>query len=65
MDDCAFCAIVAGQAPAYRLLEDEHTVSFQNIAPTTPGHARVVPRRHADGLWNLAALRDRVLRHGY
>jgi hypothetical protein len=37
MDDCAFCAIVAGQAPAHRLLEDEHTVSFQNIAPTGCG----------------------------
>ena len=53
MDDCAFCAIVAGQEPAHRLLEDEHTVSFLNIAPATTGHALVVPRRHADGLWDL------------
>ena len=53
MGDCAFCAIVAGQAPAHRLLEDEHTVSFLNIAPATTGHALVVPRRHADGLWDL------------
>ena len=48
-----FCAIVAGRAPAHRLLEDEHTVSFLNIAPATAGHALVVPRRHADGLWDL------------
>ena len=53
MDDCVFCAIVAGRAPAHRLLEDEHTVSFLNIAPATTGHALVVPRRHADGLWDL------------
>ena len=48
-----FCAIVAGEAPAHRLLEDEHTVAFLNIAPATLGHALVVPRRHADGLWDL------------
>jgi histidine triad (HIT) family protein len=48
-----FCAIVAGRAPAHRLLEDEHTVAFLNIAPATVGHALVVPRRHADGLWDL------------
>ena len=53
MEDCVFCAIVAGRAPAHRLLADEHTVSFLNIAPATVGHALVVPRRHADGLWDL------------
>jgi histidine triad (HIT) family protein len=53
MTGCVFCAIVAGQAPAHRLLEDEHTVSFLNIAPATVGHALVVPRRHADDLWDL------------
>ena len=53
MENCVFCAIVAGRAPAYRLLEDEHTVSFLNIAPATTGHALVVPRRHAEGLWDL------------
>jgi histidine triad (HIT) family protein len=51
--ECVFCAIVAGRAPAHRLLEDEHTVSFLNLAPATEGHALVVPRRHADGLWDL------------
>ena len=53
MEGCVFCEIVAGRAPAHRLLADEHTVSFLNIAPATVGHALVVPRRHADGLWDL------------
>jgi histidine triad (HIT) family protein len=53
MEGCVFCAIVGGRAPAHRLLEDEHTVSFLNIAPATLGHALVVPRRHADDLWEL------------
>ena len=28
-------------------------MSFLNIAPATVGHALVVPRRHAEGLWDL------------
>ena len=48
-----FCAIVAGRGAAHRLVEDEHTVSFLNIAPATLRHALVVPRRHAEGLWDL------------
>jgi histidine triad (HIT) family protein len=53
MEGCVFCAIVSGRAPAHRLVEDEHTVSFLSIAPATMGHALVVPRRHADDLWDL------------
>jgi histidine triad (HIT) family protein len=53
VDTCVFCAIVAGRAGAHWLLEDEDTVSFLNIAPATVGHALVVPRRHAEGLWDL------------
>jgi histidine triad (HIT) family protein len=48
-----FCDIVAGVAPAHRLLEDRHTLAFLNLAPATTGHALVVPRRHAEGLWDL------------
>ena len=48
-----FCEIVAGRAVAHRLMEDEHTLAFLNVAPATVGHALVVPRRHAEGLWDL------------
>jgi histidine triad (HIT) family protein len=53
VSECVFCEIVAGRVAAHRLLEDEHTLAFLNIAPATVGHALVVPRRHADGLWDL------------
>jgi histidine triad (HIT) family protein len=53
VSECVFCQIVAGRAAAHRLLEDEHTLAFLNIAPATVGHALVVPRRHAEGLWDL------------
>ena len=44
--DCIFCAIVAGDAPAEILREDDDTIAFLDIAPLTRGHALVIPREH-------------------
>ena len=44
---CIFCAIVRGDAPSERVLEDERTVAFMDINPATRGHALVVPRAHS------------------
>lgn len=51
---CAFCAIVAGTAPAYRILEDEHCLAFLDIAPFSTGHTLVVPKAHARTLLDMA-----------
>lgn len=50
MASCIFCAIVAGEAPAAVVHDDERTLAFMDIAPLTPGHALVVPKRHADDI---------------
>ncbi len=46
-DDCIFCDIIAGREPASFIYEDELAVAFLDIGPVNPGHALVVPRRHA------------------
>ncbi|HXR53863.1 MAG TPA: histidine triad nucleotide-binding protein [Acidimicrobiales bacterium] len=46
MDDCLFCAIVAGTIPAEVVHETERTVAFRDIAPAAPVHVLVVPRTH-------------------
>jgi histidine triad (HIT) family protein len=43
---CVFCAIVAGEAPAIRIYEDEAYLAFLDIRPFTRGHTLVVPKRH-------------------
>jgi histidine triad (HIT) family protein len=53
VNDCIFCAIVAGSAPAQRVGEDAHTVSFMDINPVNPGHVLTIPRRHAVDFWDL------------
>jgi histidine triad (HIT) family protein len=52
-DSCIFCAIVAGNAPAFRLYEDDRTLAFLDINPWGRGHTLVVPRRHAENLFDI------------
>ena len=54
-DDCIFCAIVAGDAPAQVIDSDEHTVAFMDISPATRGHALVIPREHYADLNEIPA----------
>ncbi len=43
---CIFCEILSGEAPAYRVYEDELTVAFLDANPAADGHTLVVPRHH-------------------
>ena len=52
-EDCLFCGIVEGSIPSQTIDSDEHTVTFMDIAPATPGHALVVPRRHSSDLLEI------------
>ncbi|MDQ4071927.1 MAG: HIT domain-containing protein [Actinomycetota bacterium] len=58
--DCLFCAIVAGDLPAEKIDEDEHTIAFMDINPWTRGHALVIPRCHTPNLYEID---DDDLRH--
>jgi diadenosine tetraphosphate (Ap4A) HIT family hydrolase len=51
--ECVFCAIVAGQAEASLVHQDEDVVVFMALHPVVPGHLLVVPRKHAVGLEDL------------
>ena len=45
-DDCLFCAIVAGSAPAHIVLDEPDVVAFLDIRPVFKGHLLVLPREH-------------------
>ena len=51
--DCIFCKVVAGEVPAQRVDEDDHTVAFMDLNPWTRGHALVVPRTHTPNLYEI------------
>jgi histidine triad (HIT) family protein len=44
--DCLFCRIVAGEVPSTRVHEDDLVIAFNDIAPRSPTHVLIVPRRH-------------------
>jgi histidine triad (HIT) family protein len=52
-EDCIFCKIVAGEIPAERVDEDEHTIAFMDLNPWTRGHALVIPREHSPNLYEI------------
>ena len=53
MNDCIFCKIMTGIAPASVVYEDELCKVFLDIQPVTPGHLLVVPKQHIVGLSDL------------
>jgi histidine triad (HIT) family protein len=53
MSDCVFCKIIAGQIPATRVHEDEHTFAFMDIGQVNPGHVLVAVKQHAENLYSL------------
>lgn len=44
---CVFCSIVAGDADAIRVYEDDDYLAFLDIRPIVRGHTLVVPKQHS------------------
>lgn len=52
---CVFCAIVAGEAPAIRIHEDDGYLAILDIRPFTRGHTLVIPKGHTVDLTDTPA----------
>jgi histidine triad (HIT) family protein len=48
--DCVFCKIASGEIPALRLLDADDCLAFLDVAPLSPGHCLLIPRRHYDDI---------------
>ncbi|MEU6563240.1 HIT family protein [Nocardia nova] len=55
MSGCIFCRIVAGDAPATQVYEDDRVFAFLDVRPITRGHTLVIPKIHAADLDDLDA----------
>ncbi len=54
MEDCIFCKIVKGEIPSFKVYEDEKVFAFGDINPISPGHTLIIPKRHAQDLWEIS-----------
>ncbi len=52
-DDCIFCKIANGEIPSKTIYEDDIVRVLLDLGPATKGHALVVPKEHADNLYEL------------
>lgn len=50
---CVFCRILAGAAPASLVWEDAQVVALMDLRQAVPGHVLVIPRQHAETLYDL------------
>lgn len=53
--DCIFCKIVAGGAPCFRIYEDDRVLVFLDLFPTSTGHTLLIPKAHAENLFETQA----------
>ncbi len=53
MNTCVFCKIVSGQIPNHTVYEDSHVLAFLDINPRSEGHTVVVPKVHAETIFDL------------
>ncbi len=53
MSDCIFCKIGAGEIPSHKVYEDTESLAFLDIHPHAPGHTVVIPKKHAETVFDL------------
>lgn len=54
MEDCIFCKIVKGDIPSFKIYEDNDVFAFLDIKPATKGHALVIPKKHAENVFEIS-----------
>ena len=59
--DCLFCRIIAGEAPARIVYQDERLVAIEDLHPQAPMHVLVIPRRHVATLNDLTPSEDALV----
>ncbi len=52
-DDCIFCKLANGDIPTNKVYEDEFFTAILDLGPATKGHTLILPKEHADCLFDL------------
>lgn len=61
--DCIFCKIAQGEIPSKTVLEGEHFLAFDDIAPLAPVHTLVIPKKHIANIGDAADEDGALLGH--
>lgn len=50
---CIFCQIINKQIPAKIIYEDTEVIAFLDINPLSLGHSLIVPKKHAENIFDI------------
>ena len=54
MKDCIFCQIIRGEAHSWKIMDNDHAYAFLDINPVNPYHALVIPKIHAQDIFDIS-----------
>ena len=52
--DCIFCKIAKGEIDSAKVYEDDDVLAFLDVNPLTKGHCLVVPKTHAENIFDIS-----------
>lgn len=61
MKNCIFCQIVAGEASAKIIHQDDLVTAFHDNNPQAPAHILIVPNEHLDSIRDIQPEHDSLL----
>ena len=54
MENCIFCKIIKGEIPCFKVYEDDRVLAFADINPIADGHTLIIPKAHAENLYEIS-----------
>ncbi len=63
MADCLFCKIIRGEIPSRKVYEDDLVIAIEDIAPVSPVHLLIIPRKHLAGSLDLTVEDSALVGH--
>jgi histidine triad (HIT) family protein len=46
---------VRGEIPSFKVYEDDKVLAFADINPISEGHTLLIPKKHAENIWEIPA----------
>lgn len=52
-NDCIFCSIVNGEAPSWKVYENDYVYAFLDINPVSKYHTLIIPKKHSKDIFDI------------
>ena len=63
MTSCIFCKIVNKEIPSKIIYEDEKVLAFEDVAPQSPVHILIIPKKHYSTILDVEETTAELIGH--